>query len=129
MEDPMAIDKKLIFTRFMLATQLEYRLQLPMRLGLVAFGGLGGVIPGNSQFLESSKFLPGGGGGMRFELSKKYHVNLRADIAQSGSLRNSRTRRSRRCRSKNRSLAISVCRVGLVWRNGPACRCGTSSTS
>jgi hypothetical protein len=70
------------FTRYMLATQLEYRLQLPMRLGLVVFGGLGGVIPGGSQLLENSKFLPGGGGGLRFELSKKYHVNLRADIAQ-----------------------------------------------
>ena len=66
----------------MLATQLEYRLQLPLRLGLVAFGGLGGVIPGSSQFVESNKFLPGGGGGLRFQLSKKYHVNLRADIAQ-----------------------------------------------
>ena len=70
------------FTRFMLATQLEYRLQLPLRLGLVAFGGLGGVIPGSSQLVESNKFLPGGGGGLRFQLSKKYHVNLRADIAQ-----------------------------------------------
>lgn len=70
------------FTRFMLVTQLEYRLQLPMRLGLVAFGGLGGVIPGSSKLVESSKFLPGGGGGLRFQLSKKYHVNLRADIAQ-----------------------------------------------
>ena len=26
-------------------------------------------------------FLPGGGGGVRFLLSKKYHVNLRADAA------------------------------------------------
>jgi hypothetical protein len=70
------------FTRYMLATQLEYRLELPMRLGLVVFGGLGGVIPGGSQLVENSKFLPGGGGGLRFQLSKKYHVNLRADIAQ-----------------------------------------------
>ena len=70
------------FTRYMLATQLEYRLELPLRLGVVVFGGLGGVIPGNSQLVESSKFLPGGGGGLRFQLSKKYHVNLRADIAQ-----------------------------------------------
>jgi surface antigen Omp85-like protein len=70
------------FTRYMLATQLEYRLQLPLRLGLVVFGGLGGVIPGGSKLLKNSTFLPGGGGGLRFELSKKYHVNLRADIAQ-----------------------------------------------
>jgi Omp85 superfamily domain len=73
------------FTRFSLATQLEYRLVLPKRFGLVIFGGLGGVIPGGSQPLQvvqNAKFLPAGGGGLRFELSKKYHVNLRADIAQ-----------------------------------------------
>jgi hypothetical protein len=73
------------FTRYSLATQLEYRLVLPKRFGLVVFGGLGGVIPGGSQPLQvaqSSHFLPSGGGGLRFELSKKYHVNLRADIAQ-----------------------------------------------
>jgi hypothetical protein len=73
------------FTRYSLAIQLEYRLVLPKRFGLVVFGGLGGVIPGGNQplqLLESSRFLPSGGGGLRFELSKKYHVNLRADIAQ-----------------------------------------------
>jgi hypothetical protein len=73
------------FTRYMLSTQLEYRLVLPKRFGLVAFGGGGGVIPGGSQLLQraqSSHFLPGGGGGLRFELSKVYHVNLRADISQ-----------------------------------------------
>jgi hypothetical protein len=73
------------FTRYSLATQLEYRLVLPKRFGLVAFGGLGGTIPGGSQLLQrvqTNHFLPAGGGGLRFELSKKYHVNLRADIAQ-----------------------------------------------
>jgi hypothetical protein len=73
------------FTRYMLATQLEYRLVLPKRFGLVVFGGLGGVIPEGhelAQLVQSSHFLPGGGGGLRFEVSKKYHVNLRADIAQ-----------------------------------------------
>jgi hypothetical protein len=70
------------FTRYMLATQLEYRLSLPWRLGLAAFGGLGEVIPGGTQVYGAQKFLPAGGGGLRFQLSKKYHVNLRADIAQ-----------------------------------------------
>lgn len=73
------------FTRSTLATQLEYRLVLPKRFGLVAFGGVGGTIPGGNQLLQrvqASHFLPSGGGGLRFELSKKYHVNLRADIAQ-----------------------------------------------
>jgi len=70
------------FTRYVLATQLEYRLELPKRLGLVVFGGLGGVIPGGSQLLFQNKFLPSGGGGLRFLMSRKFHVNLRADIAQ-----------------------------------------------
>jgi hypothetical protein len=70
------------FTRYMIATQMEYRLVLPMRLGLVAFGGIGEVIPGGHQILGIQKFLPSGGGGLRFQLSKQYHVNLRADIAQ-----------------------------------------------
>ncbi len=73
------------FTRYSMATQAEYRLVLPWRFGLVVFGGLGGVIPGGNQVAqqgENSHFLPSGGGGLRFELSKKYHVNLRADIAQ-----------------------------------------------
>jgi Omp85 superfamily domain len=73
------------FTRYTLATQLEYRLELPKRFGLVVFGGLGGTIPGGSQLLQrvqSGHFLPSGGGGLRFALSQKYHVNLRADIAQ-----------------------------------------------
>jgi len=73
------------FTRYTLATQLEYRLVLPKRFGLVVFGGLGGTIPAGSQLLQrvqNAHFLPAGGGGLRYELSKKYHVNLRADIAQ-----------------------------------------------
>jgi hypothetical protein len=73
------------FTRYTMATQVEYRLVLPKRFGLVAFGGLGGAIPGGNQLfqmVQTSHFLPSGGGGLRFQLSKKYHVNLRADIAQ-----------------------------------------------
>jgi Omp85 superfamily domain len=73
------------FTRYSLANQLEYGLVLPKGFGLVIFGGLGGVIPAGSQLLQrlqDSHFLSSGGGGLRFELSKKYHVNLRADIAQ-----------------------------------------------
>ena len=68
--------------RYMFGTQLEYRLALPKRLGLVGFGGLGEVIPGGNQPFRTNNFLPSGGGGIRFELSKAYHVNLRADFAQ-----------------------------------------------
>jgi outer membrane protein assembly factor BamA len=70
------------FTRYMLATQLEYRLELPKGFGLVGFAGIGGAIPGSNQLLPTGKFLPAGGGGLRFLLSKQYHVNLRADIAE-----------------------------------------------
>jgi surface antigen Omp85-like protein len=73
------------FTRYAVTTQVEYRLVLPKRFGVVAFGGLGETIPAGSQLLQraqSSHFLPSGGGGLRFQLSKQYHVNLRADIAQ-----------------------------------------------
>jgi hypothetical protein len=68
--------------RYMFGTQLEYRLALPKRLGLVAFGGLGEVIPGGNQPFRGKNFLPSGGGGIRFAMSKKYHVNLRVDFAQ-----------------------------------------------
>jgi len=71
------------FDRYMVATQLEYRLVLPKRFGAVAFGGLGEAIPGGDQLLfRNNNFLPSGGGGLRLELSKQYHVNLRADIAR-----------------------------------------------
>ena len=55
----------------MFATQLEYRLVLPWRFGLVGFGGIGDVIPGSSQIFRSENFQPAGGGGVRFLLSKK----------------------------------------------------------
>lgn len=67
--------------RYMVATQAEYRLALPWRLGLTAFGGLGEVAPSVSQF-RYENILPSGGVGLRFKLSKKYGVNFRADIAQ-----------------------------------------------
>jgi hypothetical protein len=66
--------------RYMFATQAEYRLVLFWRFGLVAFGGLGEVAPGVDKF-RSDQFLPAGGTGIRFLLSKQYHVNLRTDFA------------------------------------------------
>ncbi len=67
--------------RYMVSTQLEYRLELPKRFGIVGFGGIGEVVPGGDQLFNSRNFLPGGGGGVRFVLSKQYHVNLRVDAA------------------------------------------------
>jgi hypothetical protein len=68
--------------RHMFATQVEYRLSLPKRFGLAGFGGVGEVFPGASQFLRSDQLLPDIGGGPRYQLSTKYHVNLRADFAK-----------------------------------------------
>jgi Omp85 superfamily domain len=65
---------------YMLATQLEYRLVLLWRFGVVAFGGVGAVAPAGDQF-RARQLLPAGGTGIRFLLSKKYHVNLRTDFA------------------------------------------------
>jgi hypothetical protein len=68
--------------RYMIATQVEYRLSLPKKLGLAAFAGIGEVVPGGSEIFRINSFLPSAGGGPRFDLSKKYHVNLRADFAK-----------------------------------------------
>lgn len=66
---------------YMIATQLEYRRVLWWRMGAVAFGGIGEVAPSISKF-NAENLLPAGGGGLRFLLSRKFHVNLRADLAQ-----------------------------------------------
>jgi hypothetical protein len=65
---------------YMFATQVEYRVGLPWRLGLAGFGGIGGVAPEASKF-RSKQFLPAGGTGIRFLLNKKFNVNLRTDFA------------------------------------------------
>lgn len=68
--------------RHMYAGQAEYRLSLPWRLGVAGFMGIGEVVPGPSQILRSNHLLPDIGGGPRFVLSPKYHVNLRTDFAR-----------------------------------------------
>jgi Omp85 superfamily domain len=67
--------------RFMFATQLEYRVDLPKRFGLAVFGGVGEVAPAVGKF-NYDNLLPAIGAGPRFILSTKYHVNLRLDVAQ-----------------------------------------------
>jgi outer membrane protein assembly factor BamA len=66
--------------RRMFSAQAEYRLELRKRLGVVAFGGVGGVAPRWSDF-RSDGLLPGGGVGLRFKLDKKNHINYRIDFA------------------------------------------------
>ena len=65
---------------YMFASQVEYRVALRWRLGLVGFGGIGAVAPGASKF-RSDQLLPAGGTGVRFLLSRSFHVNLRTDFA------------------------------------------------
>jgi outer membrane protein assembly factor BamA len=68
--------------RDMIATQVEYRLALRWRFGIVLFGGLGEVAPSLEDF-RGDNILPAGGGGLRFKVSRKYNLNFRADLAQS----------------------------------------------
>jgi hypothetical protein len=63
--------------RRMFATQGEYRLELPKRLGLVAFGGVGGTARRWNEF-RSDQLLPAAGAGLRFTLDKKNHINYRS---------------------------------------------------
>jgi hypothetical protein len=66
--------------RRMFAAQAEYRLELPKRLGLVGFAGVGGVAERWSRF-RADDLLPAGGVGLRFKLDKKNHINYRIDYA------------------------------------------------
>jgi len=66
--------------RRMFATQAEYRRELPKRLGVVAFAGIGGVANRWNAF-RSDEFLPAAGLGLRFKLDKKNHINYRIDWA------------------------------------------------
>ena len=66
--------------RDMLAVQVEYRPLVWWRLGAAIFAGVGVVGPRFQDF-DHKKLLPGAGLGPRFNLSTKYHVNLRADFA------------------------------------------------
>jgi hypothetical protein len=66
--------------RRMFATQAEYRMELPKRLGIVAFGGVGGIARRWGDF-RSDKLLPAAGAGLRFKLDKKNHINYRIDLA------------------------------------------------
>lgn len=61
------------------ATQVEFRQELPYRLGLVGFAGVGGVAPEFNKF-QFKKLLPAAGFGLRFKLEKTNHINYRIDF-------------------------------------------------
>jgi len=62
------------------AMQAEIRQRIKGRIGGVLFAGIGGISPGLAN-LDESNFLPSAGAGVRFELSKDYHINARLDAA------------------------------------------------
>ena len=64
--------------RRLLATQLEYRLELPKRIGLVGFFGVAEVAPTVGKF-NAENMLPAGGVGLRYMVARKNHLNLRFD--------------------------------------------------
>ena len=64
----------------MFAVQSEYRKTLGRYFGFVLFGGVGEVAPAWDSYTWSD-LLPAGGTGVRFNLSQKQRINLRADIA------------------------------------------------
>lgn len=65
--------------RRMAVGQVEYRRELPWRLGLTAFFGLGQVADTFDDF-NGEDVLPGGVG-VRFTLAEQNHINLRVDYA------------------------------------------------
>lgn len=62
------------------ALQAEWRRHLFGRVGMVAFGGIGGIAPSLAQ-LGRTDFLPAGGVGLRFQPSRATNINLRLDLA------------------------------------------------
>jgi hypothetical protein len=66
--------------RRLLASQLEYRLELPKRLGLTGFFGVAEVAPSIGKF-NAENILPAGGIGLRYMVARKNHINLRFDYA------------------------------------------------
>ena len=62
----------------MFATQVEYRRELKWRIGLVAFGGVGGVARHWGDF-RFNELLSAGGAGLRFKLDKTNHITYRID--------------------------------------------------
>jgi len=64
----------------MFAVQSEYRKTLGRYFGFVLFGGIGEVAPAWDS-LTWDDLLPAAGTGIRFNVSQKQRINMRADIA------------------------------------------------
>jgi Omp85 superfamily domain len=62
------------------AVQAELRVHTAGRLGAVLFGGFAQVAPEVSKIFNA-ELLPAGGGGLRYQLTRKYPMHLRLDYA------------------------------------------------
>jgi outer membrane protein assembly factor BamA len=60
--------------------QTEWRRHVRGKFGVVAFAGIGGIAPGLGA-IGNSTLLPAAGGGIRYEVSSEYRVNVRLDAA------------------------------------------------
>ncbi len=65
------------------AAQLEYRMPLVWRFGVVGFGSVGEVVP-SLGFFTFDKLRFAGGGGLRFALVPSEKLNIRIDFAMAG---------------------------------------------
>jgi outer membrane protein assembly factor BamA len=64
----------------MFATQAEYRLMITKRFGVVAFAGVGEVVPSLNE-TSFDNLLPSAGAGLRYVLAEQNHVAIRLDGA------------------------------------------------
>ena len=62
------------------ATQAEIRQRVYGPVGIVVFGGVGGIGPSIDKIGDGA-FLPAAGAGLRYEISKDYHINMALDVA------------------------------------------------
>ncbi len=65
---------------YMTAFQAEYRMPVYKRVGIVAFAGLGKVYDPSSVNLDAMHYSYGGG--LRVNINKREHLNLRLDYAR-----------------------------------------------
>jgi outer membrane protein assembly factor BamA len=62
--------------------ELEFRWQFWKRLSLVAFGGFGGTLS-TTDYVTTAKVVFAGGGGVRYELSRRHNLHMGIDVAGS----------------------------------------------
>jgi hypothetical protein len=62
--------------------EVEFRWQFWKRLSVVAFGGFGATLS-TGDYGQTAKVVFAGGGGVRYELSRRHHLHMGVDVAGS----------------------------------------------